>query len=117
MAMVNLLQRQLAPFAYLTSTVHAGLTGTGNLEIQGLLGVSVNLTTIPANLGVIAGTPNEVFDAGFVTFGVDDGYDQTFRVDHPTRVFLPPRCSAFTDLGYTFPPGIVATITELVREA
>ena len=113
---VTLLQRQIAPFAYVTSTVHAGLTGTGNIEVSGLLGISVTLTTIPGRLGQIVGTPVEIFDAGYVTWGCDDGYEQTFRVTHPSHVSLPPRASAFTDVGYSFAVGVVATITELLRE-
>ena len=76
----------------------------------------MNLTTVPASMGTITGTPPVLFDAGFVTFGVDDGYDASYRVTHAQEVYLPPRCSAYTDLGYTFPPGVVATVTELVRE-
>jgi len=113
---VNLLQRQLAPFAYVPAGTHAGLTGTGNIEIAGILGISVTLTTLPGWIGDIAGTPDKLFDAGFVTFGTDDGYDATFRVDHVSRMFLPPRCSAYTDIGYSFPVGVTATIRELARE-
>lgn len=116
LGIVTLLQRQLAPFAYLLGAAHSGLTGTGSFAIQGLLGVKVELTTLPASLGNIAGTPAEIFDAGFVSLGTLDGYPQSYRIEHNPEVILPPRASAFTECGYTLPPGVVATITELVRE-
>jgi len=113
---VNLIQRQAVPFAYLSSTAHAGLAGTGSFPISGLLGVSVALTTLPASLGSSVGTPVEIFDAGFVSLGSADGYPQDYRVEHNPTLILPARAGAFTTLGYTFHPGIVATITELIRE-
>lgn len=116
LAMVTLIQRQLAPFAYVTSTAHAGLTGTGSFAIQGLLGVKVALTTDPTNLGREAGTPDQLFDRGFVTLGTADGYPSDYRLEHNPTIILPPRCSAFTTLGYTLHAGVTATITELLRE-
>lgn len=113
---VTLIQRQAVPFAYLSSTVHSGLTGSGNIEINGLIGARIDLTTVPPQLGRVGNLPVELFDAGFVTFGTDDGYPQSYRVEHNPHLLLPPRCSAYTDLSYDLHPGVVATITELVRE-
>lgn len=114
--LVTLMQRQLAPFAYIASTVHSGLTGDGSFSIQGLLGVKVALTTVPSSLGVADGTPEEHFDLGFITFGTADGYPHSIRLEHNPQLALPARCSAYTSLAYTLHPGVVATITELVRE-
>lgn len=114
--MVTLLQRQAVPFAYLTGTVHSGLTGSGNLEVAGLLGAKVELTTVPGALGIAGALPVEVFDAGFLTWGTDDGYPQSERIRHTPYLSMPSRASAFTDLSYDLHPGVVATITELVRE-
>lgn len=113
---VRLIQRQIVPFAYVTGNVHAGLTGTGSFAIQGLLGVKVALTVDPASLSVSAGTPAQLFDRGFVTLGTPDGYPSDYRLEHNPTIILPPRCSAFTTLGYTLHPGVTATITELLRE-
>lgn len=114
--LVTLIQRQLAPFAYITSTVHGGLTGQGNFDIQGLLGVKVAFTAIPDSLGRVLSVPTEIFDLGFVTFGTIDGYPQSVRLEHSPQVILPARCSAFTNLSYSLHSGVTAAITELVRE-
>lgn len=114
--MVTLIQRQSVPFAYLASTAHTALSGSGTFAIQGLLGVKVDVTTLPASLGSAGASPVEHFDLGFVTFGTTDGYPQSIRIEHQAQLMLPARCSVFTTLAYDLHPGVVVTITELLRE-
>lgn len=113
---VTLIQRQAVPFAYVVGTQHVGLTGAGTIAISGLLGASVELTTIPTRLGEAGSSPTEIFDAGWVTFGTPDGFPSSYRLGKQHNVFLPSRCSAYTELDYDLPTGVVVTISELVRE-
>lgn len=113
---VRLMQRQLAPFAYVSGTAHAGLSGAGVFDIQGLIGIKVNVTTLPSSLGLAGSSPTEHFDLGYLTFGTDDGYPHSIRLERSQQLELPARCSAFTHLAYDLHPGVVVTITELVRE-
>jgi hypothetical protein len=115
-ALVTLLQRQLAPFAYIAGTVHSGLSGAGVLSVQGLLGAKIHITTDPTTLGVEGPSPSILFDRGFITWGTADGYPQSERLERSTQLSLPARASAFTSLAYDLHPGVVVTITELVRE-
>lgn len=116
LGLVTLVQRQAVPFSYVAGPVHAGLTGAGVLSVSGLIGAKVDCTTVPASLGLSVGAPDEHFDLGWITWGTADGYPQSVRVEHTPQLSLPPRAGAFTDLAYTLHPGVVATITELVRE-
>jgi hypothetical protein len=116
LSLITLVQRQLAPFAYIASTAHVGLAGTGTLAVQGLLGVKVECTTIPPSLGVEFGNPDEHFDMGDITWGTVDGYPQSVRLEHAKQLSMPELAGAFTSLAYNLHPGVVATITELVRE-
>lgn len=113
---VTTIQRQAVPFGYVVSTVHAGLSGAGALSISGLLGIKVALTTLPSAYGVAGTSPPEHFDLGFVTFGTADGFPSAFRLTRNPQVMMPARCSVYTDLDYDLAPGVVVTITELVRE-
>jgi hypothetical protein len=113
---VDLIQRQSVPFGYVPGTVHAGLTGSNVLAVQGLIGAKVDVTTLPAHFGVAAGTPAEHFDLGWLTWGTADGYPQSERIEHNPQLSLPARAGAFTDLAYNLAAGVVATITELKRE-
>lgn len=114
--MVTLIQRQAVPFGYVSGTSHSGLTGNGSFSVSGLLGCKVDMTTIPSSYGSAVGTPTEHFDLGFVTFSTPDGYPSSLRLEHQPSFFLPARCGAYTALAYTLAPGVVATITELLRE-
>lgn len=113
---VTLIQRQAVPFAYVPGTAHAGLSGAGTIDISGLIGAKVAVTTIPTALGRVGSTPTEYFDMGFLTFGTPDGYPQSYKLERESQVMLPARCGAFTVLAYDLHPGVVVTITELVRE-
>lgn len=114
---VQLIQRQAVPFGYITSTVHTGLSGAGAISISGLLGVKVAVTTLPSSYGVAGTSPPEHFDLGFVTFGTADGFPSAYRLTRNPQVMMPARCSVYTDLDYDIAPGVVVTITELVRES
>jgi hypothetical protein len=114
--MVTLIQRQAVPFAYIPSTTHPTLSGAGSFDISGLLGASVEVTTLPTPIGREGTSPTEYFDMGFITFGTPDGYPQSYRLERSSQVMLPSRCSAFTTIAYDLHPGVVVTITELMRE-
>jgi hypothetical protein len=114
--MVTLVQRQVAPFGYILSTVHAGLTGNGSFAVHGLLGLQIAVTAGLPTAGSSAGTPVEYFTDSFVSLGSADGYPHSQRVDHSPQLWFPPDAGAFTLVGYTLRPGLTVTITEVVRE-
>lgn len=115
LGLVTLLQRQVAPFAYVPGPRHNGLTGNGQFAIHGLLGVSAIITTVPPGLGNIAGDPPELFDVGFLTIGSADGWHRSVRLEHnPTLVM--PILGSETLVGWTLAPGVVVDLLELIRE-
>jgi hypothetical protein len=114
--LVTLIQRQAVPFGYVAGATHTGLSGAGALSISGLLGVKVAVTTLPTSYGVQGTSPPEHFDLGFITFGVTDGFPQAYRLQRNPQVIFPCSASVYTDLDYDLAPGVVVTITELVRE-
>lgn len=115
-ALVELIQRQEVPFGFVDGTVHAGLSGTGVLTVSGLLGLRVDLTTIPAYIGYIEGDPRSYFDVGQVALGTANGFSRRELLRHDPQLILSGEAGLYTRVGYTFPPGVVATITELLRE-
>jgi len=116
LTMVTLIQRQETPFGYIESVSHPGLAGSGTLSVQGLIGVRVDLTTIPAYVGRLDGQPTVYFDVGWVALGTATGYQTRELVRHDPQFVLSGEAGIFTRVAYTFPPGVVATIVELVRE-
>jgi hypothetical protein len=117
MRQINILQRALVPFADILGTAHAGLTGSGSFAVQGLLGVKIELTTLPASYRQDASTPPYIRSAGWVSMSDPNGFIDETRVHANPQNWLSRIASEATTVGYSFSPGIVATITELKREA
>ena len=112
---MNLIQRQLAPFAYVHGTVHTGISGNGQLAVSGLLGVAVDVTTLPARAGRTSGDPDQLYDVGWINVGTADGFGpRQFISSNP--FILRPVPGDMTLIGYSIPADVVVTITELVRE-
>lgn len=112
---VTLIQRQAVPFAYVTGTVHAGLTGTGAFNVQGILGLLANIT-VPTSTGEIAGTPSVRIPIGRLNMATADGYEDRCELVTDSQLVTPPLMSLFTVVGYSLEPGVTMTLTELVRE-
>lgn len=114
--LATLQQRGNLPFAYLLGTVHSGLSGNGELSVQGLLGLLVTVTTLPGRAGLVVGDPDSHFDIGWVAVGTDDGWMDSRRVRYTGQLWLPRDMSAMTLVGYSIPPDVVVDITEVTRE-
>ena len=114
--LVTLIQRYLAPFAYVPGASHSGLTGSGILTIPTSVGVLITLTTTPTSVGIEAGSPDELWSAGWVSWGTSAGFSAREFISHSPQLSIPRTSSSWTRLGYTLTPGVVATIQELYAE-
>lgn len=115
--LVTIIQRQGVPFAFVPGPTHTGLTGNGELVVtEPLIGIDVNVTTVPSSYGRSAGDPDFYFGLGFVALGDADGWFQTRPIEQLSMVWQPRWSGAVTRIGYTLSPGVVANINELQRE-
>lgn len=115
---VDLLQRQVSPFAFIEGTTHTGLTGDGTVSILApIVGVRVDLVdAIEGTVGVSAGEPETLFNLGWIRWGDDAGWrDRTF-IDTTSVVSTPYAAGAMTTIGYSLPAGVEIDIVELLRE-
>lgn len=115
MALLTLIQRQAAPFAYVTGAVHSALSGDGSFSIGSILGLLLNVS-VPARAGRAAGTPVTIFDCGWLNFATLDGYTERYFVGSDSQVILPRLPGIYTDVGYSFAPDVSVTVTEILRE-
>lgn len=113
--LVTLLQRQLAPFAYVSGPVHSALSGIGTIDVAGIVGLLLN-TSVPDRAGRVDGAPVTVFDVGWIALATDDGYTERFFLSSDSQVIFPRVASIFTHVGYSIASDTTCTITELVRE-
>ncbi len=113
---VTLIQRQKVPFAYLLGTSSSGLTGSGDIAVQAILGLSVSLTTVPVSWGRTADVPARLIPkAGAVQLKTADGYTDELQLHYLQQLLLDVP-GDITQVHYSLRPGIVATIQQLLRE-
>lgn len=113
--LVTLIQREAVPFAYVPGPAHSGLTGSGTVAVQGILGVLLNVS-VPARSGLEVGTPDTVFGVGWLNFGTADGYTDRVFIHTDSQLVYPPVAGQFTLVGYSLEPDVSMTMTELLRE-
>lgn len=116
LTLTTLIQRQVAPFAYVPGTLHSGLSGSGELTVNGLLGLKVSPTTIPSHFGSETGDPDSLWLDSWIRWGNADGWSQREFLTAAPFVSLPNLAGQYTKIGYTLAPGIVADFLELARE-
>ena len=115
--MVDLIQRQEVPFAYLIGTVHSGLSGSGSISVQGILGLLVQVSTVPAGWGQSADNPQRYIPApAEVSVGDSAGLQDTHFAHFTEELVFPRYMGTATVVEYQFKPGCGGAITELVRE-
>jgi len=111
---ITLIQRQHVPFAYVPGASHS-VSGSGEVAVSGILGLLIELDSIPSRAGVLEGTPETVYSVGWVNVGTADGWTKKHVIEHSPMLILdvPP---STTRVGYSLPGDVSGDITELVRE-
>lgn len=116
LGLVTLIQRQIVPFAYVSGTVHTGLTGQGSIAVQGLIGARLELTAWTSNVSELSGDPDVLGGAGWINWGSPDGVTPREFIDSEEQVSFPAAAGAMTRIHYSLNIGTVLTLTELARE-
>ena len=99
--------------AWADATAHNGITGTGNFVIQpGVTGIRAAFTTIPPGIRQTAGTPTFFWALGFVTPVNRASPYRSLRTVFANQSMPVPLQT--TSIDYTFPPGVVVNLVELV---
>jgi len=111
----QLIQRQAVPFAYVPGVVHPALVGGGEFSVLDLIGLSVTFAVIPPGKESGSTDPITYHQLGKVSLGTAAGWRRSWQPTHSPYLIL-PIAAAFTRVGYSFADGVVATITELLRE-
>lgn len=111
--MVQVFQGYEHPYSYRRGTVHAGLTGHAEFAVEPIVGLLVDITARPVELGSAVGTPPAIFGMGVVSVGRSDGWLRaTQLINDPQLVLNLP--GLVSRVGYSLAPGVTATITELL---
>lgn len=114
--LLQLVQRQAVPFSLVHGDTHSALTGSGEITLQGLLGVKVLPSSIPAAVGRDIGDPDSLWLDSWLRWGNTDGWKQREFLTSSPFVSMPEYAGQWTKLGYTLRPGLTVDIVELKRE-
>jgi hypothetical protein len=115
LSLVTLLQRQIAPFSYVTGAVHSALTDTGAISVQGILGLLASIT-VPDSMSLVEGTPAVHLRPGRINMGTADGFEDRHELVIGDQLVFPRAAGLWTSVGYTLAPGVDLVLTELIRE-
>ncbi len=114
--MVTLIQRQAVPFAFIDGAEHTGLTGTGHIDVQGLLGARLTVTAIPDRVGRLGSDPEFLYDLGSISWGSSAGHSPREVIHTSPQLSFPRAAAQYTRITYSLLPDVVVTLRELVRE-
>lgn len=114
--LVTQIQRYSVPFAYIDSTQHIGLTGSGSFAISSLLGMRAQITAQPSGLKTSGGNPTYIYDLGWMSVENGDGLIDEIRLTRTNQVWLSRLFQTGVTFGYFLNPGVTATFTELDAE-
>ena len=115
LTLVTLMQRQSVPFAYVPGALHTGLSGNGELAVQGLIGAKIT-AAVPGRAGLDLGNPDTVYDIGWINWGNADGFIPREKLVTSPQLSFPSLAGNYTRLGYSIPSDVTISIRELVRE-
>jgi hypothetical protein len=94
-------------------SVHAGLFGSGVINVTSPLAVNVLVTSsLPPDLGQSRISPPSYYKLASIAFADSNGTVRNWSVENPDELVIAPFPHA-TLLYYWFAPGVIATITEL----
>jgi hypothetical protein len=113
-AKVNYLAATVTPSGYQVASVTPGLTGSGQLTGQNIVGVVVSPTVIPPRWGFTKDTPRRYVPAlGAVQFRTVDGISQWRDIHYVDQQEFFGISEPVTAISYTLRPGVIATIRVL----
>lgn len=93
--------------------VHSGLTSVGFISVGTCVAVRVDITGLPIGVGQGQGNPTRYFNLGSISFS-DDAvyYSRNYYIEHIAELVVFP-FNPVASIGYSFAPGLTATITEV----
>lgn len=114
---VTLLQRHRLPFATVDGSTHTDLAAAGTLTVpSGLIGVRLSVTSTGSEVGVEAGSPNVLFEAGWVSIQTSSDVIEEHRLKFGSEIWLPRTMQEAVRFGYFLSPGVTLDVTELEAE-
>lgn len=114
--LVTLLQRYGLPFAYNRGVTHLNLPATGSFAVSRLVGMEVDITTVPTPLRTLEGQPEYIWDLGWMSVMDGNGFIEEKRITRGRQIWMPKLMQEALTFGWFFKDGVSGTFTELEAE-
>jgi len=115
-AYLTTLQRHGVPFASVRGPVHTGLTGSGSLGVERIIGLQAAVTAKPSNLQEFLGAPAYISDLGWLSALTGDGLVDEIRLTRDIQAWASKILPYASSVGWALRPGVEITLTELLAE-
>jgi hypothetical protein len=114
--LVTLIQRYGTPFAFIHGAVHSNITESGSFNVPRLAGLLVEVTAGADSHEHLFGTPQYLWDMGWVSITTPDGMLEEKRVTRERMTWTPRSIQAGTLFGWALSTGVTLRVTELYAE-
>ena len=116
LGLTTLLQRYGLPFATVRGAVHSNLSGTGTFAVSRLVGLELELLTVPPAAFSAMGNPPYIYNLGWASIMSDDGMIDEHRFTRSKASWFSKLMPMATSFGWSLTDGCVMTVTELEAE-
>lgn len=100
---------------YVTGDTHTAITDFGTLALApGCVGVQINVTTMPANVGTEIGNPLAHWGLGWINWGDGFSFREREWITNEAFQSFPRAPQHAPSLGYSLTPGTAIAVTELL---
>lgn len=114
--LTTLLQRYGLPFANINGATHPNLVGSAAFAISRLVGMRVSITGLDGEHRTLEGSPEYIWDLGWMSIGDADGMWQEQRITRLSQQWFPLPMPMATTFGYFLKAGVSASFQEIEAE-
>lgn len=114
--LATLQQRYSLPFATIRGAVHGGLVASGSFAIDRLIGVRIEIITLPEDKPQLVGNPPYIMNVGWVSVSDMDGMIEEKRITRSAMDWFPKLAPLSTLFGFSVQDGVTIRVTELEAE-
>lgn len=114
--LTQLQQRYRLPFAVIDGAAHVGATDSSSFLISRLIGMRVDVTTIPTGTKILPGNPPYYWDLGWMAIANADGFTEEKRITRAEQTWFADTMPQALVFEYHLSAGVTATFTEIEAE-
>lgn len=109
-------QRFGLPFSYIRGRSIPRVSGSGQVDIERLVGIQAVVDERPDQLQTFTGAPPYIADLGWISCFTPDGMLDEIRLTRDVQVWFSKLLPTATSIGWGLRQGVIVSFTELLAE-